>query len=94
MRHGKLEVKPLKSYNAGYCQELTAVSGFCIQEDAAGMHLVGMDVHDNMKVTGHSSPVMLKKYIRDDQLDEVTMLTDKYDYFRLTRNFPWAVIRR
>ena len=41
------------------------------------MHLVGMDVHDNMKVTGHSSPVMLKKYIRDDQLEVVTMLTDK-----------------
>ena len=45
------------------------------------MHLVGMDVHDNMKVTGHSSPVMLKKYIRADQLDVVTMPTDKYDYF-------------
>ena len=58
------------------------------------MHLVGMDVHDNMKVTGHSSPVMLKKYIRDDQLDVVTMLTDKYDYFRLTGKVPWEVIRR
>lgn len=44
------------------------------------MHLVGMDVHDNMKVTGHSSPAMLKKYIRADQLDVVTMPTDKYDY--------------
>ena len=58
------------------------------------MHLVGMDVHDNMKVTGHSSPVMQKKYIRDDQLDVVTMLTDKYDYFWLTCIFPWEVIRR
>ena len=58
------------------------------------MHLIGMDVHDNMKVTGHSAPVMLKKYIRDDQLDVVTMLTDKYDYFRLTGKVPWETIRR
>ena len=45
------------------------------------MYLAGMDVYDIMKVTGHSSPVMLKKYIRADQLDVVTKLTDKYDYF-------------
>lgn len=45
------------------------------------MYLAGMDVYDIMKGTGHSSPVMLKKYIRADQLDVVTKLTDKYDYF-------------
>ena len=46
------------------------------------MYLAGMDVYDIMKVTGHSSPVMLKKYIRADQLDVVNKLTDKYEYFR------------
>lgn len=45
------------------------------------MYLAGMDVYDIMKVTGHSSPVMLKKYIRADSLDVVSKLTDKYDYF-------------
>ena len=45
------------------------------------MYLAGMDIYDIMKVTGHSSPAMLKKYIRADQLDVVTKLTDKYDYF-------------
>ena len=32
-------------------------------------------------ITGHSSPAMLKKYIRADSLDVVKQLTDKYDYF-------------
>ena len=45
------------------------------------MYLAGMDVYDIMKVTGHSSPAMLKKYIRADSLDVVEKLTDKYDYF-------------
>lgn len=34
-----------------------------------------------MKVTGHTRPEMLKRYIKDDQLDVVKKLTDKYDYF-------------
>ena len=45
------------------------------------MYLSGMDVYDIMKITGHSSPVMLKKYIKADQLTVVEKITDKYDYF-------------
>lgn len=36
----------------------------------------------NMKVTGHASPKMLKKYIKADSLEVVEKLTDKYEYFR------------
>lgn len=46
------------------------------------MYLAGVDVYDIMKVTGHSSPTMLKKYIRADSLEVVEKLTDKYDYFK------------
>ncbi|MBO4916548.1 MAG: site-specific integrase [Bacteroidales bacterium] len=46
------------------------------------MYLAGIDVYDIMKVTGHSSPAMLKKYIKADSLEVVEKLTDKYDYFR------------
>ena len=45
------------------------------------MYLSGMDVYDIMKITGHSSPLMLKKYIKADQLTVVEKITDKYDYF-------------
>ena len=45
------------------------------------MYLSGMDVFDIMKITGHSSPQMLKKYIKADQLTVVEKITDKYDYF-------------
>ncbi len=30
------------------------------------MYLAGMDIYDIMKITGHSTPVMLKKYIKAD----------------------------
>ena len=46
------------------------------------MYLAGIDIYDIMKVTGHSSPKMLKKYIKADSLEVVRKLTDKYDYFR------------
>lgn len=45
------------------------------------MYLSGMDVYDIMKITGHSSPVMLKKYIKADELEVVDKIMDKYDYF-------------
>lgn len=32
------------------------------------MYLSEMDIYDIMKITGHSSPAMLKKYIKADQL--------------------------
>ena len=34
-----------------------------------------------MKITGHSSPNMLKKYIKADQLEVVDKIIDKYNYF-------------
>ena len=46
------------------------------------MYLAGIDVYDIMKVTGHSSPNMLKKYIKADSLEVVEKLTYKYEYFR------------
>ena len=46
------------------------------------MYLAGIDIYDIMKVTGHSSPKMLKKYIKADSLEVVQKLTDKYDYFK------------
>ena len=45
------------------------------------MYLAGVDLYDIMKVTGHTSPAMLKKYIKADNLKVVEKLTDKYDYF-------------
>ena len=45
------------------------------------MYLSGMDVYDIMKITGHSSPAMLKKYIKADQLQVVEKIMSKYNYF-------------
>lgn len=45
------------------------------------MYLSGMDVYDIIKVTGHTSPVMLKKYIKADKLEVVDKIIDKYNYF-------------
>lgn len=45
------------------------------------MYLSGMDIYDIMKITGHSSPAMLKKYIKADQLEVVDKIMNKYDYF-------------
>ena len=46
------------------------------------MYLAGVDLYDIMKVTGHTSPAMLKKYIKAETLKVVEKLTDKYDYFK------------
>lgn len=46
------------------------------------MYLSGMDVYDIMKITGHSTPVMLKKYIKADELEVVDKIMGKYDYFK------------
>ena len=45
------------------------------------MYLAGIDIYDIMKVTGHASPEILKKYIKADSLDVAEKLSDKYDYF-------------
>ena len=46
------------------------------------MYLAGVDLYDIMKVTGLTSPAMLKKYIEAGNLKVVEKLTDKYDYFK------------
>ena len=45
------------------------------------MYLSGMDVYDIIKITGHTNPTMLRKYIKADELEVVEKITDKYDYF-------------
>lgn len=39
------------------------------------MYLAGVDLYDIMKVTGHTTPAMLKKYIKADSLKVVEKLT-------------------
>ena len=45
------------------------------------MYLSGMDIYNIMKITGHTSPSMLKKYIKADQLEVVDKIVAKYNYF-------------
>ena len=45
------------------------------------MYLAGMDIYDIMKITGHTSPAVLKKYIRADELQVVDKIKGKYNYF-------------
>ena len=45
------------------------------------MYLAGMDIYDIIKITGHSSPNMLRKYIKADSLEVVKKITEKYKYF-------------
>ena len=46
------------------------------------MYLSGMDIFDIMKITGHTTPNTLKKYIKADELDVVQKINKKYTYFR------------
>lgn len=45
------------------------------------MYLSGMDIYDIMKITGHTSPAILKKYIKANDLDVARKIKSKYDYF-------------
>lgn len=45
------------------------------------MYLSGMDIYDIMKITGHSSPATLKKYIKANELEVARKIVDKYSYF-------------
>ena len=45
------------------------------------MYLSGMDIYDIMKITGHTSPAILKKYIKANELDVARKIKSKYDYF-------------
>ena len=46
------------------------------------MYLSGMEIYDIMKITGHTTPAMLKKYIKADSLEVVCKIMTKYDYFK------------
>lgn len=46
------------------------------------MYLDGMEVFDIMRITGHSTPLTLKKYIKADELEVAQKINRKYDYFR------------
>ena len=46
------------------------------------MYLSGMEIYDVMRITGHSSPIMLKKYIKADSLEVAEKIADKYEYFK------------
>lgn len=46
------------------------------------MYLAGVELYDIMKITGHTTPAMLEKYIKADSLEVVEKLAEKYDYFR------------
>ena len=46
------------------------------------MYLAGMDVFDIMKITGHTTPLTLKKYIKADDLEVAQKINKKYTYFR------------
>ena len=45
------------------------------------LYLAGMDYYDIMRITGHTSPTMLKKYIKADSLEVAEKITEKYTYF-------------
>ena len=44
------------------------------------MFLAGMDIYDISKSTGHSTPMMLNKYSKANQLEVVDKITDKEYY--------------
>lgn len=46
------------------------------------MYLSGMDIYDIMKITGHSSPSTLKRYIKADKVAFIEKVMDKYSYFK------------
>lgn len=46
------------------------------------MYLSGMDIYDIMKITGHSSPSTLKRYIKADKVVFIEKVMDKYSYFK------------
>ena len=45
------------------------------------MYLAGLDLYDIMKITGHASPQMLRRYIRADELQVMDKIKGKYNYF-------------
>ena len=50
------------------------------------MYLAGMDYYDIMRITGHTSPTMLKKYIKADSIEVLPRLLTST--VTLTKYFP------
>lgn len=46
------------------------------------MYRAGIDVYDIMKITGHSSVDMLRKYVKADNGETAHRIASKYDYFK------------
>ena len=46
------------------------------------MYLAGIDIYDIMRITGHSTPAMVKRYIKADSLAVAEKLAGKYIYFK------------
>ena len=61
--------------------QFSVITGGSELSDYTHMYLSGMDVYDIIKITGHTSPVMLRKYIKADELEVVEKITEKYKYF-------------
>ena len=74
MRGGKKVVEDIPKYKLVH-------SHTARRTGATLMYLSGMDIYDIMKITGHKSPEILKKYIKADELEVVDKILDKYDYF-------------
>ena len=81
------EPTPIRSTNGG--KEVTEIrpqyelctSHTARRTGATLMYLAGMQSFDIMRITGHSTPIMLEKYIKASELEVSDNLTTKYDYF-------------
>lgn len=74
IRGGKFIVEHKKKYKLVY-------SHTARRTGATLMYLAGMDIYDIMKITGHSNPDVLKRYIKADQFDVTEKIVSKYNYF-------------
>ncbi len=74
IRGGKFIVEYKKKYELVY-------SHTARRTGATLMYLAGIDIYDIMKITGHSNPDILKRYIKADQFDITKKIITKYSYF-------------
>ena len=74
IRGGKFIVEHKKKYELVY-------SHTARRTGATLMYLAGIDIYDIMKITGHSNPDILKRYIKADQFDITKKIITKYSYF-------------
>ncbi len=58
------------------------------------MYLSGMDIYDIMKITGHTSPAMLRKYIKAEQLKVVEKICVHSSPCIRLSSYVWPHIQR